>query len=111
MTAACPVPVPQAMAAHDHKDSAAKEQLSRKVDNVYERVVYMDNNSITKVQASARAILSQASSAAKDLQREVDQSVGRAKADLAAGLAAELAGVRVQLNATRDLILVGVRLR
>jgi hypothetical protein len=40
----------QAVAAHDHKDSLAKDQLVRKVDSVYERIVYMENNSINKIQ-------------------------------------------------------------
>lgn len=91
----------EAVAAHDHKDSSAKDQLGRKVDNVYERVVYMDNNSVNKLQ---QTIVDKAASASAELQRAVahaDQAVGKAAA---AGLSAVLA-VHARLNATHDLVL------
>ncbi|KAK3913872.1 UPF0134 protein [Frankliniella fusca] len=91
----------ETIAAHDHKDSSAKEQLSRKVDNAYERIVYMENNSISKIQATAGHILDKATSCAADSQRVVEQAVGRARDELAA----ELGAVHARVNATHDHVL------
>ncbi|XP_034249995.1 uncharacterized protein LOC117650577 [Thrips palmi] len=98
----------ESVASHDHKDSSAKDQLVRKVDNVYERIIYMENNSINKIQVTASSILDKAQSASAELHRvaeqaeqAVGQAVGQARAELRAGLAA----LHAQVNATHDHVL------
>ncbi|XP_052128538.1 uncharacterized protein LOC113211393, partial [Frankliniella occidentalis] len=86
----------EAIAAHDHKDSSAKEQLVRKVDNAYERIVYMENNSISKIQATTGAIMDKATTL---------EAVGQVAGRVRDALAAELGAVHAKVNATHDHIL------
>lgn len=86
----------EAIAAHDHKDSSAKEQLVRKVDNAYERIVYMENNSISKIQATTGAIMDKATTL---------EAVGQVAGRVRDALAAELSAVHAKVNATHDHIL------